>query len=372
MSDALIAHLRQQIAQQGPMPLESVMGQAVQAYYAQGTAFGRDGDFITAPEISQTFGEILGLWAAVVWQGMGMPGEVILAEVGPGRGTLMADVLRAAAAVPPFAQAIRVHLVETSPSLRAAQKKALAPSGAAVCWHDHCDSLPDGPLILLGNEFIDALPIEQWERGPEGWHLRCVDWDDSVQGFCFVRGPSADQLGRDLAPFGAPFDPASAEALPAGTIAELCPQGLAFAEQMGRRLVAQGGAALLIDYGPAESAPGDSLQALKGHKYFPPLEELGSVDLTAHVDFARLCQAARGVGASARGPVTQGRFLSGLGIEARAKLLMRKATPAQALELNRGVHRLINSSEMGTLFKVIALTDPICPPPPGFEASVAP
>lgn len=372
MSAVLIDHLRQQIAQQGPLPLESVMGQAVQAYYAQGTAFGREGDFITAPEISQTFGEILGLWAAVVWQGMGMPAAVILAEVGPGRGTLMADVLRAAAAVPPFAQAIRVHLVETSPSLREAQKKALAPSGVKACWHDRLDSLPDGPLILLGNEFIDALPIEQWERGTEGWHLRCVDWDDSAQDFCFVRGPSAQSLGRDLAAYGAPFDPTSTQDLAPGTIAELCPQGLAFAGKIGRRLAEQRGAALLIDYGPAESAPGDSLQALKSHKYFPPLEDLGSVDLTAHVDFARLCQAAGQAGALARGPVTQGRFLSGLGIEARAKLLMRKATPTQALELSRGVHRLINPSEMGTLFKVIALTDPISPPPPGFEVSVAP
>jgi SAM-dependent MidA family methyltransferase len=374
MSVAFSDSLRQTIAAEGPQPLERVMQGAVQAYYARGTAFGAAGDFITAPEISQTFGEILGLWAAVVWQGLGMPDRVMLVEVGPGRGTLMADVLRAAAAVPPFAAALEVHLVETSPALRVQQKVALAARGASAHWHDTLDSLPEGPMILLGNEFIDALPIEQWVRGAEDWHLRQIDWDDSAQEFFFVTGPSAQSLGRNLDVFGAPFTGVAGEpvALPEGTIAELCPQGLAVAALLAQRVAKQRGAALLIDYGNAESAAGESLQALKGHKYYPPLKEMGLIDLTAHVDFARLCQAARAHGAVAYGPLSQGRFLSGLGIEARANLLMRKATPAQALEISQGVHRLINRSEMGTLFKVIALTDPISPPPPGFEATPNP
>ncbi len=372
MSGSFAESLRQKISADGPQPLEWVMGQAVQAYYARGTAFGAAGDFITAPEISQTFGEILGLWAAVVWQGLGMPDQVILVEVGPGRGTLMADVLRAAAAVPPFAAALQVHLVETSPALRAAQKAALAPRGVSVHWHHDLSSIPDGPMILLANEFIDALPIEQWVRGDQGWHLRLVDWDAAAQAFTFVSGPSAQALGRDLDALGAPFSHAAAAELAPGTIAELCPQGVAVARLLAQRLTAFRGAALIIDYGYAESAAGDSLQALKDHKFCPPLQEMGLVDLTAHVDFARLCKAAHAEGAIAYGPMAQGRFLSALGIEARANLLMRKATPAQALDISRGVHRLINTSEMGTLFKVIALTDPISPPPPGFEATLKP
>lgn len=359
-------HLRQEIAEHGPRPLDKVMGQAVATYYAQGTAFGRQGDFITAPEISQTFGEVLGLWAAVVWQGLGMPSRVHLVELGPGRGTLMSDALRAARALPPFFEALSVHLVETSPTLRDQQRAALTASGRPLAWHDGPDTLPDdAPVIVLANEFFDALPIEQWCRQNDGWHRRLIDWDAERGAFVFV---SASEAEDPAARWGAPFTLPTEEAN-VGTVVETCPIALHIMGELTRRLSNQRGAVLAIDYGYAQSAIGDSLQAMKGHRYHPPLQDLGAVDLTAHVDFSRLLAVAGEVGGKGFGPISQRQLLCGLGIEARVSRLMQKASPAQQVALSQGVSRLINPSEMGTLFKVIAVTDAASPPPPGFEVT---
>ncbi len=358
--------LKARVAADGPIPLDAFMAEAVAAYYARGTAFGRRGDFTTAPEVCQVFGELIGLWAVVVWQSMGQPSPVRLVEVGPGRGTLMADALRAARAVPAFGMAADLRLVERSPALRALQKEAVAAVAPdrRVTWHDSIGDIPDGPMILIANEFLDALPIRQMERTPDGWHWRTVGLD-ADGALCFLAGERATDA--EVAALG----PAFAEA-PVGAIAEVSPAVQETAAAIAARVAGQGGAALLIDYGYAESAPGDTLQALRAHQPVPPLTAPGAVDLTAHVDFARLAEAARAAGAAVHGPRAQGRLLTALGAEQRGRALLASAAPEQAILLDSGVRRLIHPAEMGTLFKGIALTHPSLPQPPGFEGPSRP
>lgn len=360
MTADLSDRLRRRIRETGPLPLETFMAEAVAAYYARGDVFGRGGDFTTAPEISQVFGEIIGLWCVVTWQQMGQPVPLRLVELGPGRGTLMSDALRAAAAVPAFDAAVEVHLVERSPRLRDVQRRTLG--ARPVQWHESLDGVPAGPAIVIANEFFDALPIRQYERTADGWRYRHIGLDD-CESFVFVAGPPLDN--GDLAALG----PAVAGA-PSGSIAERSPAAEALAAALAQRLITDGGAALIIDYGYAHSAPGDTLQAVKGHRFHPPLESPGEADLTAHIDFERLAAAARAAGARVEGPVEQGRWLASLGAEQRAKTLIRNAGPEQAERIASGVHRLIHPSEMGTLFKVLALAEPALPTLPGFEGSL--
>ncbi|HEY1722797.1 MAG TPA: SAM-dependent methyltransferase [Magnetospirillaceae bacterium] len=314
-------------------------------YYRKKDPLGRGGDFITAPEISQMFGELTGLWASVVWHSMGAPDPVLLVELGPGRGTLMADLLRSAAMDPAFREAIRIHLVETSPTLRARQAEALKT--AEVEWHDYFAAVPSGPMIVIANEFFDALPVHQFVHRAGQWHERVVTaaGDDLVFGDgapVAIVGPATED--------GAVFERNEAAAAIAGLI--------------GERLAVDKGAALIIDYGHATSALGDTLQAVKGHARTDVLAEPGEADLTAHVDFQALASAARP--AQAWGPITQGVFLRALGIELRTDRLMR-ANPKQATAVETACRRLIDSAEMGTLFKALALTHPSLATPPGFE-----
>ncbi|MBI3444963.1 MAG: SAM-dependent methyltransferase [Magnetospirillum sp.] len=345
------------MARTGPIPVAEFMSAALadpeHGYYMGRDPFGTGGDFTTAPEVSQMFGELIGLWCALVWQSMGSPERIILAEIGPGRGTLMLDLLRAAAALPPFADSLDVHLIETSPALRNRQAQTLA--GKPVTWHERFEDLPDGPLLLVANELFDALPIRQLEKIAGQWHERMVGLDDKGD-FAFVTGPVV--AGPPLAP--------AALAAEDGALAELCPQGRELAARIARRLADQGGAALIIDYGYGKSASGDTLQALKGHRYHPVLSAPGTADLTAHVDFQALAEAALGP-AKVHGPVSQGRFLMRLGLEERALMLMKGATHDQAAELARGARRLIDPGEMGTLFQVMAFSHPLLPTPPGLE-----
>jgi SAM-dependent MidA family methyltransferase len=354
---ALAVLLAQQIRDGGPIPVSEFMAQALghpqYGYYRHRDPFGEGGDFTTAPEISQMFGEVVGLWCAVVWQMMGSPPRVVLAELGPGRGTLMADLLRAARMLPPFAAAIEVHLVETSPALRDRQARALAPH--AVRWADRFEDLPDGPLLLVANEFIDALPIRQVEKRAGQWCERLVGVD-AAGDLAFVPGPAV--VAAELAP--------AVASAPDGSIAEICESGRALAAGIGKRLAEQGGAALIIDYGPARSAAGDSLQALKRHAFHPVLADAGEADVTAHVDFQALAEAARP--ALCWGPVAQGQFLARLGIEQRAARLAAGAPPEGAASIAGQLRRLIDPGEMGTLFKAIALADPALPALPGLEA----
>ncbi|NFV82016.1 class I SAM-dependent methyltransferase [Magnetospirillum aberrantis] len=349
LSDILAGRIRAG----GPITVADFMAEALShpehGYYMSREPFGTSGDFTTAPEISQMFGELIGLWAAVTWQAMGCPSRVVLAEMGPGRGTLMRDLLRAAAGVPPFLKAAEVWLVETSPRLRQRQRQTLG--GAEINWAERFEDLPQGPLIMVANELFDALPIRQFEKTGGVWRERMVGLcgDD----FAFVPGPEHT-----------PEVPAEVLAAADGSIVETCPQGRALAATVGARLAGETGAALFVDYGHAQSGVGDTFQAVKRHRFHPVLENPGSADLTAHVDFEALAAAAQP--ARAWGPVPQGAFLETLGIRTRAALLAQNAGPKVAADINGQMRRLIDPGEMGTLFKVLALTNPALPAPIGF------
>jgi len=360
--DGLANHLQQRIAADGPLTVAEFMAEALghprHGYYTRRDPLGAAGDFITAPEISQMFGELIGLWCAVVWQDMGAPDPVVVAELGPGRGTLMVDVLRSAATAPGFLSAARLHLVETSPVLRTRQIEALAAPvlANAPTWHDTFDSVPEGPMLLIANEFFDALPVLQFQRTDEGWRERRVDAKEDG-GFRFTLAPPA------------PLDPLAMKRLaaaPEDRVIEVCPVGLALAGVLGRRVSRHGGAALIVDYGPAESAAGETLQAVKDHTYHSVLEAPGEADLTAHVDFSGLTSAAIDAGAAVFGPVSQGTFLESLGIGVRAKALLVGATAEQAGDIRSAYRRLVDESKMGILFKALAVVHPEMAPPPGF------
>lgn len=352
--------LIERIRRDGPLPIADYMTLCLSdpehGYYRRADAIGSAGDFITAPEISQMFGEMLGLWAAEVWNGMGRPAAIRLVELGPGRGTLMADALRAIGqTVPAFAAAIDLHLVEINRQLRARQAAALA--AARPSWHESIETIPPGPAIILANEFFDALPIRQFERTAEGWRERCVGIDAMGERLVFVTGASIATP---------PLEPAHAAAA-IGDIAEISPACRALAAALAARIAAQGGAVLIIDYGPLASGVGDSLQAVQRHRKIGPLDAPGESDLTAHVDFSALGRAAHAAGGAVYGPLPQGVFLHRIGIVARAATLLRNASPEQARHIVAACERLIGEAGMGTLFKALAITAPEAPTPPGFD-----
>ena len=343
--------LARSIAAEGPMPVARYMAECLAHYYATRDPLGRGGDFVTAPEIGQVFGELIGLWLADLWLRAGSPARVRLVELGPGRGTLMADLLRATARVPGFHAAATIHLVETSPALRAEQAKR-APQAS---WHDRLDEIPDdAPLLLVANEFLDALPIRQLVRTDAGWRERMVDLADRR----FV--PCAGPMPLDL------LVPADVRPAPAGSIVEIAPAAAAVAGEVAARLAANGGAALFVDYGYSGPAVGDTLQAVRSHGFADPFADPGEVDLTAHVDFAAVAQAARR--ARVHGPVGQGAFLEALGIAQRTAALCANAAPAQAALLRGAADRLTGRDAMGSLFKALALTGPSWPTPAAFPA----
>jgi NADH dehydrogenase [ubiquinone] 1 alpha subcomplex assembly factor 7 len=341
---ALGQHFARRIRATGPMSVADFMDEASAHYYAARDPFGRDGDFITAPEVSQVFGELIGAWCAASWEGIGRPDPVLLVELGPGRGTMMADILRAARGAPDFARAVRLHLVERSPSLRALQAERL--SARAPVWHDGIATLPPGPMLLVANEFLDALPIRQFQRAGTAWHERRIGLGPDGESLVYALDPAFNPLARDLPP------------APENAIAELCPRALALGAALGARLARDGGAALFVDYGYHPRACGDTLQAVRRHRPQAVLDEPGSADLTAHVDFDSFAASARAAGAAIFGPVPQGAFLARLGIAARETALLQRATPAQADIIRSGCRRLIDPAEMGELFKVMALAHP--------------
>jgi NADH dehydrogenase [ubiquinone] 1 alpha subcomplex assembly factor 7 len=376
MSEETLARLlARRITLDGPLTVSAFMAEALGhprlGYYSRQDPFGANGDFTTAPEISQMFGELVGLWCVDSWARLGGPAPFHLVELGPGRGTLMRDALRAAAVVPEFRAAATLHLVETSPTLRARQHDTLAPllGDGAIQWHDHLDQTPEGPTLLVANEFFDALPIRQVQKTNHGWFERLVDLDpasgEDAPRFRFVLeafGSSGNRLVPDTLRDGA------AE----GAVVEISPASLAVARVIGERLAAHPGAALLIDYGYGHGpAVGDTLQALRRHAYAPVLADPGEADLTAHVDFAALAAAARAAGAEAFGTVDQGDWLTALGIRQRAAKLSAKATPAQAADIRSALARLVEPEQMGRLFKLLALASPGAFPdgaaPAGFE-----
>jgi len=356
----------------GPLTVAQYMAAALGhpqwGYYMQRDPLGRDGDFITAPEISQVFGELLGLWCLDYWRRMGSPDPFLLVEAGPGRGTLMADALRAVSSLDPaFPAAARVHLVETSPALREHQEKAL--SDYQVTWVDSLEGIGDkAPILLLANEFLDALPVRQFQRAGDGWRERLVGLDSEKSGeksggsggFCFC-------LAEEAAPLPDALNSSEVTQAPTGAIIETCPDALAFVGQLSARLGRDGGAALIVDYGHTRSAVGDTLQAVRGHRPCSVLAEPGAADITAHVDFAALASAARESGAYVHGPRTQGAFLRDLGIEARSARLAEAVPEEQRRLLESGCQRLISEDEMGALFKVLAITGAPQPVPAGYS-----
>ena len=339
----LEAEIRRSIETGGPIAVAGYMrlclGHPQHGYYVTRDPLGVRGDFITAPEVSQMFGELIGAWAATVWRQMGSP-AVRLIELGPGRGTLMADALRAAKAMPEFAAALSVHLVETSPVLRGAQEAKLATAKCPVAWHAQIEEVPEGPCIAIANEFADALPVDQLVKDRDGWHMRMVGIVDDL--LAFVVSPDALPGQTEIeAPRGAILE--SRHDQPIAVLAQ--------------RIARHGGAALVIDYGHVATGFGDTLQAVRGHQYADPLAGPGEADLTTQVDFAALARTARRAGAQARGPATQGDFLRRLGIEARATRLKQNATPQQAADIDAALARLTAPERMGELFKVLAIAD---------------
>ncbi|MGA8170244.1 MAG: SAM-dependent methyltransferase [Methylocystis sp.] len=385
--NALAREIAEIIAQEGPITLERYMSLCLQhprhGYYMKRDPFGAEGDFITAPEISQMFGEMLGVWIGEAWAAAGKPADARLVELGPGRGVLMSDVLRVGRVAPGFLDAISVDLVETSPVLRDLQERTLETSPAPIYWRAEIGEIPNAPLFILANEFFDALPARHFVRtaresplesarrpglamtnpGAEGvfpdalggWRERTIGLDASGE-LAFGLAPYAE-AGLPLAP-------------PPGSIIEINAIAQRLMSEIAGRLVADGGALLLVDYGYARTTLGESLQAVAGHAYVDPLAAPGEADLTTHVDFAALARAAVSRGAKVQGPVTQGSFLTSLGIERRAETLRGKATARQRADIDSALARLVGIGDprehMGELFKAMAVMHPDMPDMPGF------
>ncbi|WP_439574559.1 class I SAM-dependent methyltransferase [Phreatobacter sp.] len=345
--------LKDLIAAEGPIPVSRYMalclGHPRHGYYRAREPFGAAGDFVTAPEISQVFGELIGAFAAATWQAMGQPSPLRLVELGPGRGTLMADLLRAARSMPDFAGALDIHLVETSPRLREHQREALHATGASASWHDDLETVPAGATILVANEFLDALPVRQLVMTERGWRERVVGLD---AGGAFAFGLAPDPLPPALVP--EPLRQA-----PAGSVFELCPAFSAIADALAARAAAGPLAALFIDYGHLASAHGETLQAVKAHAFADPLAEPGHADLTAHVDFAAFARTMTTAGLDVAPPLTQRDLLFRLGLAARAEALAR-ANPAAFETIRSGVERLVDPAPagMGALFKAVLVHSP--------------
>lgn len=346
----LEALIKRRIATTGPITLADYMAECLMhpehGYYTKQDPLGATGDFTTAPEISQMFGELIGLAIAQAWLDRGAPAPFRLVELGPGRGTLMADILRATAKVPDFHEALDLHLIETSPTLRARQAQTV---DHPLQHHSQLDDVPDGPLFLVANEFFDALPVRQFQRDATGWRERMI-------------GLAGDTLGFGLSDLVPVLEDRLEDTKP-GDIVETSPTALAIAQTVGRRIDAHGGFALIIDYGDWR-ALGDTLQAVRDHQPVDPLTTPGDADLTCHVDFEALTQAAAPAQTSRLTP--QGVLLERLGITTRAQSLAQNLT-GDALESHIAAHRrLTHPQEMGTLFKAIALTQHGSPLPPGF------
>jgi SAM-dependent MidA family methyltransferase len=355
--------IRRLIAVGGPMPIARYMSLCLThpqyGYYVTRDPFGADGDFTTAPEVSQIFGELLGLWALSVWRMLDEPEAINLVELGPGRGTMMRDALRAAKVLPKFRQALSVHMVEISPTLEQLQRNNLSDVEVPVSWHRHLLDVPEGPCIILANEYLDALPVHQVLKQSDGWHERVIGLN--------ANGDFALGLAPDPLPQFDRFMPKKIKDAPVGAIFEWRNDIHAF--DIARR-VRENGAALFIDYGHVESDIGETLQSVNDHAFSDPLSAPGLADITAHVDFFIFGQAAASMGAAVHGPVTQAKFLRELGIDARAEALKRGASAEQAATVTAAVVRLTESGRtgMGDLFKVMAISDPKLGHLPGFPA----
>lgn len=366
--ERIARRLRDRIASEGVISVSAFMAEAlfdpVAGFYATKDPLGAGGDFVTAPEISQMFGEVLGLWLAQSWIDLGSPGHVQLIELGPGKGTLMHDILRTARVVPGFLNALEVTLVEASPALKMVQGRVLADSPVQIRWADRLDAAPDGPALVLGNEFLDCLPVRQAIRTGGTWRERCIGLhpEDETR-LAFLPGPALS--GADIA-----LIPQSLRDLPDGSLVELRPGDRQIVDALALRFSRHKGRALFIDYGPARAEPGDTLQAIRNHEKVDPLDRPGTADLTARVDFETLALIAQESGLDVHGPETQRDFLGALGIGQRTKLLADKV-PEKRDRVLRQLDRLTGEDQMGVLFKAMALSSKGLPDPAGLHPFTA-
>ncbi|MBT5571579.1 MAG: class I SAM-dependent methyltransferase [Alphaproteobacteria bacterium] len=347
----VVKRLKQRITRDGPVSvatfMETALGDQDGGYYTTRDPLGAAGDFTTSPEISQVFGEIIGMWCADTWQKMGSPAAFALIEMGPGRGTLMADALRALRMVPDCRSAASLHLVETSPVLRDIQQKSLR--GENITWHAELPDIGRTPAILIANEFLDALPIQQYIKFEGQWCERVVALDETHDRFCFGIHRSQKLPARAITQQLVEADE--------GTIFEYAPEVQSMVSDIAHRLFLNGGAGLIIDYGYTRHAVGQTLQAVQRHRPVDPLDTPGDCDLTAHVNFQLVAETARAAGIKVWGPVDQGVFLQKIGIVERTNTLLKSANVAQSHDIRTAVTRLIAPAEMGTLFKALAITD---------------
>ncbi|MEE2999331.1 MAG: SAM-dependent methyltransferase [Pseudomonadota bacterium] len=358
----LLNHIKSRILAEGPLSVADYMDEALfnpeYGYYMVGDPLGKKGDFVTAPEISQMFGELIGLWCLDIWKKMGSPVKINLVELGPGRGTLLVDSLRAISNFQPFISAINIHIVETSPNLIKRQKRNLKALGYDIEWHDNFQDVPKGPLIIIANELFDVLPIRQFVKSANGWVERRVGCNGLGE-LAWVSDQSR-LISRNLVP-------PNLARTKLGSIFELTQSGIDLISNITKSIVKFGGAALVIDYGHIKSAVGDTLQAVKNHSYSNILGDPGKADISAHVDFECLAKKAIAMGGVICGPVTQRDFLLSLGIEVRATQLKNFASTRQKSDVLMGLNRLIGADEMGNLFKVMAVIHPDQKFPDGFK-----
>lgn len=360
----LETEIRRRIAAAGPMPVGQYMSLCLadpqHGYYVTRNPLGREGDFTTAPEVSQMFGELIGLWVVSVWQQMGAPENIRIVELGPGRGTMMNDAMRAAKIVPDFIKAAVLHLVEISAPLQAMQEQTLSPLDMPAFWHKSLSDVPAGSAIFVANEFFDALPINQAVKMADGWHMRAIGLEND------------DTLSYQTAPEPMPyFGTTLPKALRDANNGEVFEwRSDTETMELGRRIAREPGAALVIDYGHAESATGETLQAVRDHLFADPLAAPGEADMTAHVDFQALGHTFETMGATVFGPIEQAVFLDRLGIDTRAQTLKANAPRAKAHEIDTAVARLTGAGRtgMGTLFKTMAVAHRSVGTPPGFES----
>jgi NADH dehydrogenase [ubiquinone] 1 alpha subcomplex assembly factor 7 len=351
-------HLVSLIAAEGPLSIASFMQAALADYYAHRDPFGARGDFITAPEISQVFGELIGAWCVAIWEQLGSPSRFSLIELGPGRGTLMRDAFRAARVRPAFLEAADVALVEISPTLREMQRIALKDMRVrSLAWVEQFEATAGQPVIVVANEFFDALPIHQFVATKEGWRERCVGLQ--CDAFVFALAPS---------PIAREFVPTALRDAAEGAVIELAPARDGLAATIAERIATERGAALIIDYGFAGPAIGDTLQAMRGHEFASVLADPGHADVTAHVDFTALTTGFVKGGGYVYGPIGQGAFLERLGARERTAALAARAIPAQRQVLESGLIRLTARDQMGSLFKALAVASPDLQPP-GFTST---
>lgn len=352
---SLEEHLKKLITNNGPITIAQFMADSLthpeHGYYQKQKPFGKEGDFTTSPEISQIFGELVGIWCASVWQQMGSPANISIVELGPGRGTLMKDFIRGTKHVNGFHKAMEIHMVEVSRQLQQVQQKNLKESHGNIHWHSDMTSLPAKTSIFIANEFFDALPIHQYEKTTKGWCEKLMDIADGKLAFTLA------------SPISLPGEHKNAAN---GNTLEACPTAITIMQDISARIEMENGAALIIDYGYIGKVYKDTLQAVKNHKYHPILEDIGSADITAHVNFSELSKAATEYDVNICNTITQRDFLLALGIELRTQSLIKNANDKQKQQITSATERLINADEMGNLFKVLAITGKNLTTPAGF------